>query len=191
MSEIHDVYVGDDKSWIELCTGELFYPNKPRFDVEAIAEALAKNCRFNGHSAIFYSVAQHSLMVAEIMLRDGADPLEGLLHDATEAYLTDVPAPFKQFLPDFGAIDKKWETQLRKDFNLPERKSEACSRADWLALFVEADVFMPQHGKNFQDPFGYRRMALNDYADLRHRVRERNWRDVANEFKHSFHRYRA
>jgi hypothetical protein len=189
MSGIEDFYKGEAKSFIELCTGDLFYPGNPTFNIVAIANALAKNCRFNGHSGIMYTVGQHSLMVAEIMRRMRVDlgdpeigPLEGLMHDATEAYLTDVPAPFKQFLPDFKQVDGAWEKALRHDYMLPVSKSKACAEADWIALFIEADVFMPSHGTIFVDPAGYREHALTEYRDLRMWIHERPWREVAQSF---------
>lgn len=195
MSEIHDYYKGFEKSFIETATGGRFYAEKPEFKIEDIGFALAKLCRFNGHSQIFYSVAQHSLLVAEIMecdrvrgMADG-EPLEGLLHDATEAYLSDVPAPLKQFLPDFKKLDAEWERQLRGYFGLPPEKSAACQRADWIALFLEADVHMLSRGTTFVDPHGYRDVALRDYGALRSHVFEQGWRDVAWQFVMTARRY--
>lgn len=196
VKEIHDFYVGKD--FIETVTGDLFYMSKPTFDIEAIAYALAKNCRFNGHSSIMFTVAQHSVLVMEIMERQNkydmacwqGDPLEGLLHDATEAYLTDIPAPFKHLLPDFRAVDGQLETTLREHFKLPSKKTFACQRADWIALFLEADVHMRSRGTIFVDPHGYRDLALNHptYRDLRDQVREQGWRDVAENFKRQYER---
>ncbi len=85
--------------WIMTATGRQFWPLEPRVEdvcIEDIAHALAHLCRFGGHTREFYSVAQHSAIAA--MLLGGACPrtaLFGLLHDASEAYLVDVPAPVK------------------------------------------------------------------------------------------------
>jgi hypothetical protein len=133
----------------------------PRFDIRDIAHSLSLCCRFNGHINRFYSVASHSLIVSKLMedLKLG-DPLEGLLHDATEAYLSDVPAPFKQRLPDWKEIDARLERCARLWFNLPTEKSDGLKKADWLALFMEAYVMLPGSGLDIQDPFTLREEAL-------------------------------
>ena len=68
-------------------------------NIEDIAHALANQCRFTGHTLEFFSVAQHSVLVMRTL------PIEhkfwGLLHDASETYLSDVARPLKQD-PYFG-----------------------------------------------------------------------------------------
>lgn len=83
-------------NWIMTRTGKKFFPCNPRIedvDVEDIAHALSHICRFGGHSSRFYSVAEHSI-VASVLCPDEFK-LKGLLHDAAEAYLGDVPSPMK------------------------------------------------------------------------------------------------
>lgn len=66
-------------------------------DIEIIdiAHALSNLCRYNGHVEQFYSVAQHSVLVARGFTRGSELRKWGLLHDASEAYLGDVVAPLK------------------------------------------------------------------------------------------------
>ena len=76
---------------VDLCA------HKPEaIDIRDIASALAKLCRFTGATASFYSVAQHSVVVARF-LPDRLKPY-GLLHDAHEAYLGDIATPVKHLI---------------------------------------------------------------------------------------------
>lgn len=93
--------IGD---WIKTVTGRKFYPLDPRFqevNIEDVAHALSMKVRFNGHVQRYYSVAQHSVHVSRILerwhpkRRDLA--MWGLLHDAAEAYLADIPRPMKPY----------------------------------------------------------------------------------------------
>ena len=77
-------------------TGKEFYPLDPNpadIDIKDIAHALSNCCRFAGHIKSFYSVAQHSVIVSELCEPENA--LAGLLHDASEAYLSDIARPVK------------------------------------------------------------------------------------------------
>jgi uncharacterized protein len=86
-------------AWIMTATGRVFYPLEPRAEdvcIDDIAHALAGVNRFNGHTRVPYSVAQHSVLVSQQLYDHGLDlELIGLLHDASEAYLGDVPRPLK------------------------------------------------------------------------------------------------
>src|SRR5690606_5290032 len=77
--------------WMQTFTGRAVYPLDLRpddIDIQDIAHALSMQCRYAGHTRQFYSVAEHSVHVARWCRQYGpAAALEGLLHDATEAYL--------------------------------------------------------------------------------------------------------
>lgn len=91
-----------DSTWIQTFSGRKFHPLSPdpeQIVIEDIAHALSNLCRFAGHVRKFYSVAQHSVLVSLHCYPDNA--LAGLLHDASEAYLLDMPRPLKQH-GDFG-----------------------------------------------------------------------------------------
>lgn len=83
-------------------TGKYIDPFNPKIediDVEDIANSLSRQCRFGGHLRWFYTVAEHSLRVAK-ELPDELK-LTGLLHDAAEAYLLDIPRPVKMRIPGY------------------------------------------------------------------------------------------
>jgi hypothetical protein len=91
-----------------------FDPDPAQLDPDDIARALANQCRFGGHCRVFYSVAQHSVIVSELVEQRGGDAddaFAALMHDATEAYLGDMPHPLKHRSP-LGAAFKEAEDQL-------------------------------------------------------------------------------
>jgi uncharacterized protein len=137
-----------------------FYLDNPTFDADSIGHALGMLCRFNGNTRVFYSVAEHSVLVSELMRKVvGGDPFEGLMHDAAEAYLSDIPTPFKRLLPDWQKFEQQVEEPLRMWAGLPRLKTHECERADKLALFMESYMLIPEHGMDFLDPLGMRTMA--------------------------------
>ena len=93
-----------------------FDPDPDQLDAGDIARALANQCRFGGHSRVFYSVAQHSVIVSELVEQGGGDvedAFAALMHDATEAYLGDMPHPLKHRSP-LGAAFKQAEDRLEQ-----------------------------------------------------------------------------
>lgn len=104
--------------------------------IEDIAHSLAMQCRFGGHCSRFYSVAEHSVFVSEIVSPENA--LEGLLHDASEGYVTDLPTPIKKMCPDFEAIEQRFYRKICKKFYIPEEMSLEVKIADRIALYNEA-----------------------------------------------------
>jgi hypothetical protein len=131
--------------WIQTYTGGRFYPLDPREDevrIEDIAHALANQCRFSGHTRVYYSVAEHCLRVSGLLMGQAA--LYGLLHDAAEAYLHDLPTPLKQ-LPDF-AFYREAEAQVQRciyrRFGLCPVQPHAVKRADEIMLVREAHSLM-------------------------------------------------
>ena len=98
--------------WIDLDKREVSC-----IDIEDIAHALAHINRFNGHTVQPYSVAQHSILVSQMVFPGFA--LRGLLHDAAEAYTGDIVRPIKAFMPDFWKLEDKLLEQVADKFGLP------------------------------------------------------------------------
>ncbi|MDX6479698.1 MAG: 5-nucleotidase [Gaiellaceae bacterium] len=117
-------------------------------DICDIAQALANQCRFGGHCRRFYSVAQHSCLVADLVGAQGGDKtarLWALLHDAPEAYLSDLPHPMKHF-GEFGRLYREAEDRLQsvisEHFGLPREPSRALRDADRALLAAERLTLM-------------------------------------------------
>ena len=83
-------------------------PDTALIDIEDIAHALSLLCRANGHFPTFYSVCQHSINCMKEAQARGYSrrvQLGCLLHDASEAYLSDVTRPVKAELPKYKEIE--------------------------------------------------------------------------------------
>jgi hypothetical protein len=129
------------RALIGLFSGMRFWPLEPDPDkvcIEDIAHALSCQCRFGGHSWKFYSVAEHSVQVSNQCAPE--DALWGLLHDASEAYLCDIPRPLKE-LSEFAAY-REAECRLQRviavRFGLPPEQPASVTEADDTMLWIEA-----------------------------------------------------
>lgn len=130
--------------YVSTVSGNRFYPLEPRIDrvaIEDIAHGLAYQCRFNGQTQAFYSVAQHSLVVASLVPTDLR--LAALLHDAAEAYLGDMVKPLKVLLPEFAAIEEKVSAIIAGAFGIDFSDYGPIKRADLIALATEKRDLMP------------------------------------------------
>lgn len=89
-------------------------------NIEHIATALSMQCRYNGQIPEFYSVAQHSMLVADVLESryDKTLGLCGLLHDAAEAYIGDLVTPIKIKLPFFDDLEEKILERILKKYNI-------------------------------------------------------------------------
>jgi hypothetical protein len=105
-------------------------PDPESIDIGDIAQALSNQCRFGGHSRVFYSVAQHSTIVSDVCAERGATPAEALsalMHDAGEAYLVDLPHPLKhrsEIGPPYRKAEKLLEEAIRIRFDLVPQPAE-------------------------------------------------------------------
>lgn len=100
---------------------EITNPHKDAICSEDIAHALSQLCRAAGHFRHFYSVAQHSInCMYEAQARGFSKRvcLAALLHDASEAYLCDVPSPLKIELDDYKKIEQAFQNEVWKKYGL-------------------------------------------------------------------------
>lgn len=131
----------ENEPWIQTYSGKRFTPLNPTMNsivIQDIANALSMQCRFAGHVSEFYSVAQHSVYVS--YLCDQKDSLHGLLHDASEAYLVDIPSPLKRsdLFSEYRKIEENLQKTIYRRFGLDEEESESVKYADKLILGIEA-----------------------------------------------------
>ena len=119
----------------------LLNPSPSQIVIGDIAHGLAHQCRFNGQTNKFYSVAQHSVLVASILPRELR--LAGLLHDASEAYLGDVVQPLKDLLPEYQSIEANFCEVLGARFGVNLQHNDAIRHADLVVLATERRDLMP------------------------------------------------
>jgi 5'-deoxynucleotidase YfbR-like HD superfamily hydrolase len=140
-------------TWITTFSGMRFPLLEARPEhvvLEDIAHSLSQQCRYNGHCPRFYSVAEHSVLIAEwVERRTGSRrlALETLMHDASEAYLCDVPAPLKPLLTNYRQIEIQVERLVARRFNLAYPWHELAKEADKRIVVNEyQELFEPTHG---------------------------------------------
>lgn len=122
---------------IRTFTGKYVNPLNPDPDticIEDIAHALSQICRFGGHTQFFYSVAEHSLDVAS---RVKIYKLTALLHDASEAYLCDIPSPVKKQIPGYAEAEDRLMKVIADKFGLLWPVPDFIKAADKAALEEE------------------------------------------------------
>lgn len=128
---------------MQVWSGGIYWPLDPRAEevfIEDIAHSLAMQCRYGGHCDRYYSVAEHSVLVSKIV--PPALALVGLLHDATEAYLSDVIRPLKRHLTNYKKIEARNWAVIASRFGLPEEMPQAVHKADAAMLHAECLALM-------------------------------------------------
>jgi hypothetical protein len=137
--------VRTNKTWIQTYTGRQFWPLDPKPDevfIEDIAWQLAGQNRWKGASKDLITIAQHSVIVSRLADPDYA--LQGLLHDATEAYLGDMAGPVKSGLPDFCRAEQHLWTVIAERFGVPVELHPSVVKADRISLHTETrDLLVP------------------------------------------------
>lgn len=126
--------------YIDTFSGRKIYvlnPDPNEIVIEDIAHALSLITRFGGHTTRFYSVAQHSIYVSQIC--ESRDALWGLLHDATEAYIGDIPKPIKALheMESFKKAEDNLQKVIMQKFQLDTGRPPNVKTADIRMLMAE------------------------------------------------------
>jgi len=126
---------------------DIFAPDLNTLHIMDIAHALSMKCRFNGFTRHLYSVGQHCINVANVLRVQGHTPrvqLQGLMHDASEAYMQDIASPQKVEFPEFRRVEEfVLLPALAKRFGFLHPFNPAVHTADGILLHVEARGLMP------------------------------------------------
>lgn len=176
--------------WIQTFTGRAFYPQDPRpddVDPVDIAHALALINRYTGHTPVPYSVAQHSVFCCWLVIHKLAPgnltaARWALMHDASEAYLTDISRPVKLFLPEYRDAEAKVTATIATRFGLPGPREPAIVKvADEVMLASEAELFFPLEKR----PQNWGLRSAPDYSMLP--VVVWDWREAERKFMQLTH----
>lgn len=153
-------------SWKDIAfrtaLGNVFYPLAPeddllitKIDIEDIAIGLSNKCRFNGHTDFFYSVAQHSVQVCDLMRVGGYAPsVTALLHDAAEYVLGDLNTLLKPLFPAFSLLEHRVQQLIYKSFGIELKDPE----------YIHAEIKIAD-----------RRAVLTEKRDLRAQSKDDVW----------------
>jgi len=171
--------------WIQTFSGKRFYPLDPRaeeIDIVDIVHALSNQCRFSGHCTQFYSVGQHCVLVS--LLCDPTDALWGLLHDASEAFLVDIPSPLKR-MPEFAGYrdaEKQLMNVICDVFGLLHDEPLSVKIADKRILATEARDLTVTEGRGWstiEEPYEFNITPWTpEYARIKFfsRLHELTWK---------------
>lgn len=139
--------------WMQTVSGVEFYPLDPRpqeIHIEDIAHSLSMLCRYGGHSHTFYSVAEHCVHVANA----APDELKltALMHDASEAYLTDIIRPVKPFLSNYISFENRLMRAIADRFDFQWPMPPEVKRLDNAILVDERDQAMTRPPRDWNLP---------------------------------------
>lgn len=143
--------------FMQTFSGRKFWPLDPREEdvhIEDIAHSLAHQCRYGGHCERFYSVAEHSVLMARAIGRNAG--LYALLHDAAEAYVADVPRPLKRHLVGYKEAEDRVLSLVLKRFGLRSEMPPEVKLADERILADEIRQNMRPMAwhADYDDPLG-------------------------------------
>jgi 5'-deoxynucleotidase YfbR-like HD superfamily hydrolase len=146
--------------WIQTYSGKKFHvinPTVDEVDIGDIAHALSNICRWTGHCKEFYSVAQHCVLVSNMLPPELA--LWGLLHDATEAYIGDMNRPLKlsEGMGRYREVESLVMSVIAKKYGLDEVMPQLVKEVDNRMLQTEAEYLLSTRVDNWKiaEPYDF------------------------------------
>jgi len=140
---IYKKYYKNKSKWIRSWSGKRidFLDLDPKeITKEDIAVGLSRECRFGNHTQPIYVVAQHCVLASYLVPSHLA--FAALLHDASEAYLRDIPSPLKDILPGYRRIEREFEKILFKKYGVPYPIPPEIKEVDIKLRKLESHLFM-------------------------------------------------
>jgi len=134
---------------INTYSGKVIDLLNPRVDdiaLEDIARGVAYKSHYIGQTPFYFSIAEHSMLVSML-----TGDIEGLMHDGSEAYLSDIAKPLKAFLPEYKKTEKRLMEVIFERFDLDFSKLESDKWADIEILGSEFEIFFGDTG--IKNPF--------------------------------------
>ena len=149
---------------------DVFDPKPETITIEDIAHALSHLCRFGGHIHKFYSVASHSVYCSGMASLE--NKLCALLHDASEAYLIDVPRPIKVRLTNYEEIENKLMTVIANKFGFQWPMPEEVKSVDGRMHVLEWDNLVVQNTDKIQchSPEIGKEFFMNAFLEITNRL---------------------
>lgn len=139
--------------------GKVFFfePEKSEITLQDLFHPLSMLCRFNGNCEEFYSVAQHSVLVADEIYKETKDKevaFMGLAHDFSEAFISDIPSPFKNHFDEFKKVELRMEIWLAKWLGCNFPYDPIVKKHDLKALSTEMrDLMTVCDNENLPHPY--------------------------------------
>jgi hypothetical protein len=164
--------------YIRTSSSQRFFvtnPEKSEIKLEDIAHGLSMLCRYNGQCSQFYSVAQHSLIIASKVSKKAG--MYALLHDASEAYLGDVTSPLKhsESFTLYRELEKRTTAHILKSLNVPCTEAIKKEVAYWDHKILVPEMkhlffkVKPQKEYNFKPevPLQFKNLFIETFLNLK------------------------
>ncbi len=147
-------------------------------DIRDIALNLTHECRFNGSCRPFFSVAEHSLYVSQLLPIELK--LEGLLHDGSEYLLKDFPKPVKENISEYKIIEQQIQDKIYRRFGIHEMHHNEIKKADNIVFWNEVQ-------KLKENPEIYKKQLQNIDFNIRINIKCESMFVVEYRFLKLFH----
>lgn len=173
---VENLYTKDCIRTVSGIYVNVFEPTEDMIDIKDIAHALSMQVRFGGHLPTAYTVAQHSVMCARGV--HGEHKLTALLHDASEAYLLDIPSPIKSRLSYYKEIEDGLMKLISTKFNCIYPLPDEVKNVDKKMLEWEWNTIMLQQNHSPSLDTWSRNKAykcfLADFKDYTHKTQQQS-----------------